>query len=208
MALRFSSDWFTGNIPIWTEHLARFRGKPSLQFLEIGSFEGRSACWLLQNILTNPSSKLTCIDLFPSKGQVSEEHRDIFIHSPTLRDAIPKNVSSEENFDHNIKALHAEHRVIKCKGDSKYVLRTLPSRTYHCIYIDGSHRAPNVLRDMILCWDLLTDDGVMVLDDYLWQMFLDQPLKNPRMGIDAFLNVFQGQYTILHQEYQILLQKK
>jgi predicted O-methyltransferase YrrM len=64
-ALRFSYDWFSTRIPQWERQVAgRFAGKPGLRFLEIGSFEGRSACWLLQNVLTDPSVRLTCVDPF------------------------------------------------------------------------------------------------------------------------------------------------
>ena len=207
MELRFSGDWFSNNVPIWTELLSRFRDKPSLKFLEIGSFEGKSACWLLQNILTDSSSQLTCVDIFDTTGDLAEEHRDILQHFPGLKDHLPEHLNIEENFDHNIRCLQAERKVRKLKGESNIVLRSLPLATYDCIYIDGSHRAPNVLKDIVLCWDLLKDDGIMILDDYLWNCFPHQPLKNPKPAIDACLTVFEGQYTILHHSYQIILQK-
>jgi len=62
---RFSQDWFSRNIKIWDEFLLPLG--PNKRFLEIGSFEGRSACWLLENI---PTCTLTCIDTF---GESTEE---------------------------------------------------------------------------------------------------------------------------------------
>lgn len=58
----FTKDWFSTNIPRWEKHLARFKGQPTTA-LELGSFEGRSAIWLLDNILTHPDSFLFCADL-------------------------------------------------------------------------------------------------------------------------------------------------
>jgi len=34
-------------------------------YLEVGVFEGRALLWLLENILTHPTARATCIDLFP-----------------------------------------------------------------------------------------------------------------------------------------------
>src|SRR3989344_7436900 len=49
----FLTDWFSRHIPLWEKRLAEFRGQPAVHFLEIGSWEGRSAGWLLTNILTH-----------------------------------------------------------------------------------------------------------------------------------------------------------
>jgi hypothetical protein len=51
-AMHFSQDWFSQHIPIWTRLLHEFKGKAGLRVLEIGTFEGRSTCWLLENIVT------------------------------------------------------------------------------------------------------------------------------------------------------------
>jgi hypothetical protein len=48
----FSEDWFTENIPVWLKVLSPFKGKPNLNYLEIGVFEGRSVIWMLENIQT------------------------------------------------------------------------------------------------------------------------------------------------------------
>lgn len=61
--MTFTSDFFKGNIPNWERWLAPFKGQP-VTALEIGSYEGRSACWLLENILTHPDARLLCVDTF------------------------------------------------------------------------------------------------------------------------------------------------
>ena len=64
----FTKDTFTDKISAWTKPLGEFKGKPGINYLEIGTFEGRSALWMLENILTHPTSTLTIIDAFQEKN--------------------------------------------------------------------------------------------------------------------------------------------
>ena len=50
-------DDFTLNIQNWSTYLSKFENAPDLLFLEVGTGHGRSSVWLLENILTNQSSK-------------------------------------------------------------------------------------------------------------------------------------------------------
>jgi predicted O-methyltransferase YrrM len=184
----------------WQTHLGHLAGRPDLHFVEVGCLEGRSTCWLLQNILTHPSCTITCIDLF----ELGEEHFDIVRNFPG---SLPVSIPIAENFQWNIRAIGAEEKVRALKGRSEEMLRMLPISCYDVAYIDGSHTARNVLTDMVLCWSLLKKDSILILDDYDWACFPDQPLRRPKMGIDAFLSVFEGEYTVLHKGYQIILRK-
>jgi predicted O-methyltransferase YrrM len=196
-ALRFSYDWFSTRIPQWERQVAgRFAGKPGLRFLEIGSFEGRSACWLLQNVLTDPSVRLTCVDPFAvdAAGGLGDSDIDV----PPL--------PYEETFDHNMRAIGAADRVVKLKGRSAEILRTLPRASFDFVYVDGSHLAPDVLGDLVQAWDLLKDGGLLVIDDYVWKATRD-PLTTPRPAIDAFMSIFYGQYLLMERSYQVTLLK-
>ncbi|MFP6629400.1 MAG: hypothetical protein VCC67_10220, partial [Myxococcota bacterium] len=70
---RFSSGWFTKNIPIWQKHLGHLSGRPNLTYLEIGPYEGQSFFWVVDNFLTHPTSRATAIDIF-AKGTSSFYH--------------------------------------------------------------------------------------------------------------------------------------
>ena len=61
----FTVDWFSHNIPSWDIYLNNFKNKPNLNFLEIGSFQGRSTVWLLENILTENDLKIFVIKSSP-----------------------------------------------------------------------------------------------------------------------------------------------
>jgi hypothetical protein len=60
----FSEDWATENTTNWSRILRGFKGKANVHALEVGSFEGRSALWFLENILTHPTDSITCVDIW------------------------------------------------------------------------------------------------------------------------------------------------
>ena len=64
---------FIIQIPTWGKVLGPLKGKPDIHYLEIGVNQGRSAIWMLENILTHPTAKLTGIDLFPEGTDFKEK---------------------------------------------------------------------------------------------------------------------------------------
>lgn len=173
----FTHDWFTHNIPTWETHLKPFVHYPNVHGLEIGSFEGMSACWLLDHVLTHPLAKLTCIDLY-----------------------------FQESFEINVAQTGAVQKLIKRVGDSHQILARLPSETFDFVYIDGCHLADHVQRDATLAWRLLKPGGLMIFDDYQW-IDSSHPGQETYRGIDAFLNLAKPQMVIVHQGYQVIVRK-
>ena len=194
----FQFDWFSDHSAIWRERLADCAGQDDLCFVEIGSFEGRSAVWLLENVLTAPSSTLHCIDPW----------------------AYPIGADLERRFDHNV-ALALEKsaaRLIKHKALSIEVLPRLDAASARLVYVDGSHTAWDTLSDLILSWRLVEIGGFMVCDDYPLETGIAfdngevlfppvPPVERPKMAIDAFLSCFAGRYRLLHKDWQVWLEK-
>jgi predicted O-methyltransferase YrrM len=195
MSRKYTKDWFDRCIPDWEQYLIEFRGRPDLHFLEIGSFEGRSTCWLLDNILTGPSSKITCVDLFEHcsfRGEWSKELYDRYDMPEVHRNFL------ENTAEYGDK--------VKCiVGASQVVLKSLIDE-YDFIYIDGSHLASDVLEDAVLSFSLLKNHGTMILDDYSWEFF-DHPLRHPKIAIDAFLEIYANRISVLHMGRQVILKK-
>ncbi|WP_261219975.1 class I SAM-dependent methyltransferase [Ancylothrix sp. D3o] len=191
---QFTQDWFSRNIPGFQKNLERYVNIADIKALEIGSWEGRSTCWLLENILIHPSAEITCIDTF----QGSIEHTTFF--NQTYINSI------ESRFDFNIQLTQAGQKVKKIIGNSHEILRTLPLNTYDFIYIDGSHLACDVLADAVLSWPILKLGGLMIFDDYDFSV-PNQPTQDTKIGIDAFLKAFQPKLKILQQEYQVMVEK-
>jgi len=65
--------WFYDNNTIadFEAGLVEFKGKKNLKFLQIGVFTGNASAWLLENILTDPSSLL--VDVDPWCGNLPHE---------------------------------------------------------------------------------------------------------------------------------------
>ena len=186
----FTVDWFSYNIQIWTHYLNELKDKPNLRFLEIGSFQGRSTVWLLENILTSDSSAITCIDTF--EGSIE--------HTQHFQNDI-KNLF--DIFYHNISKFKNKVNIIKNK--SQDALKKI-NEQYDFIYIDGDHKASSVIEDAILSFSLLKKGGIMIFDDYLWfqmKKFID----NPKVAIDAFLEIYADKITILYKNHQVIIEK-
>ncbi|MGL6283878.1 MAG: class I SAM-dependent methyltransferase, partial [Microcoleaceae cyanobacterium] len=190
---QYTQDWFSHNIPIWSQVLQRFVNQPDLNFLEVGSWEGRSTCWLLDQILTHPSAKITCVDTFVG----SVEHQNY--ESGYLQ-------SLEDRFDFNIAQTGFSDQVEKQKGSSQIVLRSLPLNHYDFYYVDGSHLAPDVLEDIMLGWRLVKVNGIIIFDDYNLKLS-EKPTENVKLAVDAFYAVFQEKIKLLYQGYQVIIEK-
>mgnify|MGYP003345107982 FL=1 len=78
---------------------------------------------------------------------------------------------------------------------------------YDFIYIDGSHTAADVLVDACMSWQLLKQGGIMLFDDYHWNPGGYNEYQTPKRGVDAFSHAFGDQFKVVHDGYQIAVQK-
>lgn len=188
---RFTFDWVAPHASAWESDLAHLKGKPNVRGLEIGCFEGQSACWWLDNILTDPTSRLTCVDPFA-----------IPMGSVLLR-------YFEGYFDHNVAASGAGERVTKLVGSSQVLLRALPSSHFDFVYVDGSHRVGDVLQDAVLAWTVLRPGGIAMFDDYDLVDDVAEGLlaRAPGRALDPFVAILGSGATVLRRDWQLILRK-
>jgi predicted O-methyltransferase YrrM len=178
----YTTDYVSAHVDNWMRWLGAWRGQPGLRILEIGSYQGRSAVWFLQNILIDPTATLDCIDLFTYAGL-------------------------EPRFDHNVKLTGRASQINKHKGRSEDILPRLSEAHFNAIYVDGSHHAADVLMDAMLSWRLLKAGGVMFFDDYLWRMDLP-PAERPHMAVDLFLKAHSNDLEVIHHDYQVAVRRR
>jgi len=188
--MTFKYDFFSNNIPNWKKILKPFKNKKNVKALEIGCFEGRATKWLLENVLTDETSRITVIDTF--KGSI--EHKDRGYKIKSLLNI----------FKENIKEYLKKVKIYK--GLSSDILRNAKLEKYDIIYIDGSHVAKDVLEDAIISWKFLNKNGVMIFDDYEWNFYKDETMC-PKIAIDSFLNVYKNQYKLINKNYQVYISK-
>jgi predicted O-methyltransferase YrrM len=177
----FSDDWVTPRISIWKQVLLKLKNKN--QFLEVGSHEGRSAIWFIENGLDS-NGEITCIDSWICS------------------------IKHEETFDLNIDLClktNLTKKVIKLKGFSYFHLASLitQKKEFDLIYIDGSHKSRDVIIDACLSWNLLKLNGILIFDDYL--LLTKDDYAKP--AIDLFVDMFKENIKYLYIGDQLIIQK-
>jgi predicted O-methyltransferase YrrM len=196
----FTQDWFSRSIPSWSLILNKLSERTThLRILEVGVFEGRSTCWLLQNHCKTPESSIVAIDSF----QGGIEHQGMELG--TLR----------KRFEANIATVASPAQVEISEGFSLPQLAKLIAEGYQrfdFISIDASHQSPDVLGDAVLGFELLKPGGVMAFDDYIWSPMrpgTENPLLLPKAAIDAFTTLFSQKIRIIPNLplYQLYIQK-
>jgi predicted O-methyltransferase YrrM len=188
--------------PVWDQFIP---GLPATRVLEVGSYEGASACYLIAQLGAKAPLELHCVDLW--SGPASFESGDVDMSE------------IEARFRRNTGLLvgKSPHPVTLevHKGYSDLILARLLADMgrgyFDLVYVDGSHQAPDVLADAVLGFKLLRPQGIMVFDDYLWRggdENFGNPARSPKLAIDAFINCNYGNVRIVAAPlYQIYLQK-
>jgi hypothetical protein len=184
----FTSDWFTRNIPVWEQAMSPYRGRAGVRYLEVGVFEGRALLWMLEHVLTDPTSRATAIDI--SSGDYEGRYRS------------------------NLEHAGCGGKVTTLKAPSRAALRELPRESFDIAYIDGSHATADVLEDAVLSWQVLKPGGLLIFDDYRWIGSLhagharEAASDWPKPAIDAFCRCFRGKFDVVHNGYQLILGKR
>jgi len=211
----YSVNWFDHNIPHWQAWLSPLAGKPGLRALEIGSFEGRSTCWLCENILTATDCRIDCLDLFEIDPVFGNYH---------------------QRFQRNTAAW--KDRIREFHGSSYESLKKLGG-PYDIVYVDGWHSAFGAMADGVMAWPMLNVGGVIIFDDYLWvppklgspprppwwrrkwyrmrgqdwrkaailKQIESVKLDTPKLGVDGLLATLSGHYELLGVSNQLAVRK-
>jgi predicted O-methyltransferase YrrM len=170
----FTTDWVSLHLNTWERLAAEVRLEQP-HVLEIGSWEGRSAvAWL--NLL--PRCQITCIDRWYREPE------------------------REARFDRNTASFGTRVRKIAAQSSIALAALIAEGRSFDLIYVDGEHSREGTLRDSVLAWPLLKPGGIVLWDDYLWEM--DLPLNDrPQQAIDWFICAHQRDLAIIHRGYQV-----
>jgi predicted O-methyltransferase YrrM len=173
----------------FTNILAQFKGKPELNFLQLGAFTGDATVWLLDNILTEPDSYLTDVDTW--EGSDEQEHYEMdFIDVESVYDEKTKDYKN----------------LIKVKDKTINFLKTAKLDHYDFIYIDADHTAVGVLLDAELSWLCLKSGGIIGFDDYEWSDGRGDGLR-PMPGINTFIDRHKDELTIIQKDWQLWIVK-
>ena len=188
----FLQDWFSPNIKPLEHALARYKGKDNITFLEIGSYEGRSANWFLDEILTGKNCGLICIDNF-SGIRLEEE--------------IGALKPAKQRFLENMKKHEGRYKLLE--GNSQDILRNSEyDGRIAVVYVDGSHRADDTMLDLINSYYLLKQGGLFLIDDYLWNHQKYPANEVPKTAIDAFSLIFKDKVETMFVSNKLVVMRK
>jgi len=202
---KFTQDWFTSDdlkklLPTGTSE--------ELHILEIGSFEGKSTVWFIENLLKNEKSTITCVDPWMNFYQNSNSFKTYDPETKTQSgvDYIKDDIKGR--FLNNIRETGSPDKVNVIHGMSYREMPKLinDGKLYDIIFIDGNHTAPFVLADAVMAWFLLKDGGIMIFDDYLWTYNKGKTLT-PKLAVDCFTEVFSDYCKVVWNDYRKAIRK-
>lgn len=196
----FTTDWFSGHIANWTRVFDKHVGaRPSI--LEIGSFEGRSACWMIERMArVHDGGELFCVDPWVG-NDVPTAGRDLS--------------RAERLFDRNVGLARSRfpgvtvHKMKEFSVDALSLLIPDHAKSFDLIYVDGDHTAKAALTDLVLAHYLCKDDGIIIVDDYLWE-YQGSVMQGPKPGVDAYTSIFADEVEQIRHipVYQVFLKKR
>lgn len=182
--MKFTNNWFENSAKeTWDLMIPHIKPK---KILEVGSYEGRSICFLIETLGNIQDLEIHAIDSWEG----GQDHI-----SKQIKNAVPMG-EVKKRFLENVE--ETKRKAIKkidlkvWEGFSDEKLSSLLSSGYKnyfdFVYIDGSHESSDVLFDCVAGFRLLAHGGTMAMDDYLWQVDTGAEFR-PKLAIDAFTNV-------------------
>ncbi len=187
----FRDEQSVANARTWEQFLQQLEGREA-RILEIGSFEGMSACYFLWRL---PDAHVTCVDTFAGASSFVARGDDVS--------------GLEAAFDQNVGLVDAS-RVRKIAADSAHALLELldEGQRFDLVFVDGSDLALDVMVDACLSWQLLAPGGVMIFDNYIWRSPLgEDPLFQPKPAVDAFLGLVGQNCRVITVSKEAILQR-
>ena len=181
----FTKDWFDKNSrQNWDRIVPIINPK---KILEIGSYEGAAACYLIEKLGKNNFLEVHCIDTWEESDGLAKEEALIV----------------EKRFDYNMQLAvnrsQNKTKYFKYKSQSHLVLSKIIADgvgDFDLIYVDASNYAVDVLTDAVLSFKLLKAGGILIFDDYLWAGD-ENIVYYPKIAIDSFTNVFSKHIKLI-----------
>jgi len=128
----------------FTEELTVYANQPNLKFLQIGAHVGHASKWLLDHVLTDPTSILVDVDIWD--------------------DNMWPGIDREKEYDNRL-ASYSNLKKVKLLSNEFFNVNT---EFFDFIYVDGSHTNRQTYYDGIMGFKCLKINGVMAFDDYKW----------------------------------------
>ena len=151
--------------------LNEIRKKNPKVFLEVGVFHGvtaRNVCELLYEIHNN-DFKYIGLDLF----EKSDENKNEIIPNTNFSNPLKKiyfnyikrqDPYSKDGVEELLKKFKNNINLIK--GNSNKILKKIDMSKIDYVFLDGGHEYNTVLNDLNCCYDVVSNNGTVLCDDY------------------------------------------
>jgi predicted O-methyltransferase YrrM len=188
-----SKTIFLNVIKYFINNYLKVKFGKKIDVLEIGTYTGTS---LIEIIRLIPNSYGIAVDKW-----ISYDENEVL--------AVVDNYKIKDSFYHNVKKAGLYNRITGIQTDSMACLLEFikDKKLFDFIYIDGSHLLLDTYADLILAWQILEKNGILAIDDYLYNVNDKNILNSPHNAINHFLELFKGQYKILHIGYRVFVEK-
>lgn len=145
--------------------------------IEIGVFEGSTTFWLSDNLTPyNPNIKIYAVDPHVGSNDMTEDFNIV-----------------QQNFEYNLNACQHKNVTYIRKHSQDGLIDLINQQVQaELIYVDGDHKASEVLTDLVLSWKLLKIGGIILCDDTTTWRYTDKngtesAQMSVRMAVEMFM---------------------
>jgi predicted O-methyltransferase YrrM len=144
----FTRNWVRRKPRQWVKHLLPLKqDKPAIRLLEIGVFEGRSACWWLDNLLTREADFFLGIDPWDAKYMAHSFGRQEVMDEVRAR--------AMRNLAPYGSKCHIYHGTsVDAFRPAKELRGILEPQSFDVAMIDGDHWPPGAMIDSVNTWSV------------------------------------------------------
>ena len=184
----FSCD-ITHNLKESLAQLYPTKPEGVMKCVEIGSFEGRGSILINDFLCAHKDSVLYCIDPFDDEYVKGNDKMSFWDHACN---------GQYIKFKHNTANIA---KIIEMKGTSDVMIPKLDDNSIDFCYIDGDHSPEQVYKDIINMFNKMKNNGIVLFDDYLWEINGIVTKK----GIDKFLEEYKNKCELLFSRFQLAI---
>lgn len=193
-------NWVRRKPANWLKHIVPLQETfPAIRLLEIGVFEGLSACWWLDNLLTRPDDFYLGIDPWDSKFMAHS-----FARQEMMDQVHATAVESLKPYGSKARLYHGES--VDAFRPAPEIKDVLLPESFEVAYIDGVHEPPGAMIDSVNVWSVVRPGGIIVWDD--WNA--GNPRKKPYplpVFLRNFFALIEGKYEVLWEQVQLGIRK-
>ena len=171
--------------------------------------------WLFFNFCTNKDSKIYCVNNW---NKIINKINFLDINIEIIKENINLTNKKLNKYYNQIK-IYDENIMYYQKIDINYEKKNTNNEIFNLykeqiffniVYINTSIDAINLFMNINFIFNLLNENGVIILDNYNLYKNEENLYKDhtAKVGLDTFLHLYSDQINILYYDEQLIIEKK